>query len=204
MQADCLVIDSRPATTFTGSFIPGSISLGLEGRLTDWASRLLPADSCLLLVTEEGREADTMRRLKKAGFLRIEGVLDGGMAAWIAAGLETDLIIEVEADELAMDLPFDRNLVLVDVRTETEFDEGHLEQAVHVSLEDFSDPAMMARFEDKMNLYIQSGSGYRSVIAASLLKRQGIHNLRNIWGGFAAIRELESRFNIVKEGRLLN
>jgi rhodanese-related sulfurtransferase len=102
-----------------------------------------------------------------------------------------------------MDIPFDPNLVVVDVRRETEFADGHLANAINLPLAEMLDVALMAQFEDNQNLYIHCAGGYRSVIAASLLKREGIHNLRNVLGGWSKIKEQEN-VDIIKDASVLN
>ena len=101
-----------------------------------------------------------------------------------------------------MDLPYDANLLIVDVRRETEYANAHLQQAMNLPLHLLTDPGEMASIEDRHNLYIHCAGGYRSVIAASLFKRQGFHNLRNILGGWQAIEQ--HPFPIVKGEQLLN
>jgi len=102
-----------------------------------------------------------------------------------------------------MDIPFDENLVVVDVRRETEFGDGHITNALNIPLDELTDPGNLANFEDNHNIYIYCGSGYRSVIAASLFKKQGIHNIRNVTGGYEKIKELE-KIKISKENSVLN
>ena len=119
------------------------------------------------------------------------------------AGETIDMIIDVEADELAMDIPFDDNLIVVDVRRETEFGDGHISGAVNIPLDEITDPASLANFEDNHNIYIHCATGYRSVIAASLFKKQGIHNIRNVVGGWAMIKDLK-KIKIEKENSVLN
>jgi rhodanese-related sulfurtransferase len=155
------------------------------------------------MVTEPGREKESVVRLARVGFDKISGYLEGGFDTWKNAGEEIDMIINVEPDELAMDMPFDDNLVVVDVRKPTEFAEGHLNKAVNLPLNDLTDPGSMANINEEDNLYIHCGGGYRSVIAASLYKRQGIHNLRNVSGGWNKIKNLE-KVEIVKEKSILN
>ncbi len=77
------------------------------------------------------------------------------------------MIIDVEPDELAMDIPFDENLLVLDVRRETEFADGHVKEAINLPLQELTDPGNMAQFEERHNLYIYCGGGYRSIIAAS-------------------------------------
>jgi len=113
------------------------------------------------------------------------------------------MIINIEPDELAMDLPFDDNLVVIDVRKPNEFAEGHITGAINIPLSDMVDPGNMAQIQEDDNLYIHCSAGYRSVIASSLLKRQGIHNLRNVLYGWNRIKELE-KVEIVKEKSILN
>jgi hydroxyacylglutathione hydrolase len=188
---DVVLLDTRQSDEFTQGFVPSSISIGLEGRFAEWAGSLLPFDKPIVLVTAEGKEKETVIRLARVGFANIEGYLQGGFEAWKNAGEKIDMVIDVEADELAMDLPFDDHLVVVDVRKEVEYADGHVKGAVNIPLGEMTDPASMANIEDNDNLYVHCAGGYRSVIAASLLKRQGIHNLRNVVGGWGKIKEQE-------------
>jgi glyoxylase-like metal-dependent hydrolase (beta-lactamase superfamily II)/rhodanese-related sulfurtransferase len=197
-EENVLILDTRPASVFTEGFIPESIFIGLEGKFAEWAGSLLPFDKTIILVTEEGKEKESIVRLTRVGFDQFGGYLKGGFEAWKNAGEKVDLVIDVENDELAMDIPFDENLVVVDVRKDTEYDEGHLKQAINIPLATLSDPGTMADFEDNQNLYVHCAGGYRSVIAISLMKKQGIHNLRNIVGGWGKIVELKDKFEIEK------
>ncbi len=191
-----VILDTRNATLFTQGFIPGAISIGLEGRFAEFAGSILPFDKAILLVCEPGTEKESIVRLARVGFENMIGHLAGGFDAWAKANEPIDLIIDVEADELAMDIPFDPNMVIVDVRKTSEFDKGHIKEALTIPLDELTDPASMANFDDNQNIYIHCAGGYRSVIASSLIKRQGIHNIRNVIGGFKAISELAYKFDI--------
>jgi len=191
-----IILDTRNANVFTQGFVPGSISIGLEGRFAEFAGSILPFDQAILLVCEPGTEKESIVRLARVGFENIIGHLAGGFNAWATANETIDLIIDVEADELAMDIPFDPNMVIVDVRKTSEFDKGHIKEALTIPLDELTDPASMANFDDNQNIYIHCAGGYRSVIASSLIKRQGIHNIRNVVGGFKAISELAYKFDI--------
>ena len=203
MNEDVFIVDTRQADIFTEGFIPGSIFIGLEGRFAEWAGSLLSFDKPLLLITEKGKEDETVVRLTRVGFATIEGYLKGGFDTWKKAGEKVDMIISIEADELAMDIPHDPNLQVVDVRKEIEFADGHVKNAINMPLADMTDVALIAGFEDTQNLYIHCGGGYRSVIACSLLKKQGLHNLRNIAGGWTKIKE-ESSIKVEKDASVLN
>ncbi len=202
-QDDMLLLDTRNSAEFTQGYIPGSISIGLDGRFAEWAGSLLPFDKPMVLVTEPGKEKESAVRLARVGFDKMKGYLDGSFEKWKSDGNPIDLIIDVEADELMMDLPFDENIIVVDVRRETEFADGHLSGAINIPLNDLTDPASMANIDDHHNVYVHCAGGYRSIIATSLFKRQGIHNLRNVVGGWTAIKE-QPNVEVVKDASVLN
>lgn len=182
------VLDTRPATAFTEGFIPGSVFVGLDGRFAEWAAKLIPLHQPLVLVTEPGKEEESLTRLSRVGMDNILGYLEGGISAWQAAGKPLDLIIDVEADELAMDIPHDDRLEVLDVRQPGEYENGHVKGANNLPLSEFTDILKLAMVDTDANLYVHCAGGYRSVIACSLLKRQGIHNLRNVLGGWGSIK----------------
>ncbi|MGN6531741.1 MAG: MBL fold metallo-hydrolase [Ginsengibacter sp.] len=198
-----VILDTRDGENFTNGFIPGSVSIGLDGRFAEWAGSLLSFKEPMILVTDEGKEEETLVRLARVGFENVEGYLKGGFEAWKKAGEKTDMIVNVEADELAMDIPFDKNLLVLDVRKFNEFAEGHVKEAVNIPLDEMADVAQIAQLEENQNIYVHCAAGYRSVIAASLLKRQGYHNLRNVLGGYAKIKEQEN-IKTEKEANVLN
>ncbi len=203
INEEIIILDSRPATEFTRGFIPGSVFIGLEGRFAEWAGSLLDFDKQILLITTPGKEEETVVRLSRVGFDKMAGYLKGGIDSWKKANLKTDMIIDIEADELVMDIPHDPNLCILDVRRDIEFADGHLADAVNLPLNDMTDLVQIAQFEDDQNIYVHCAGGYRSVIAASLLKKQGIHNLRNVLGGWGKIKEQE-KVKIIKEASVLN
>jgi rhodanese-related sulfurtransferase len=198
-----IFLDTRLPEDFVMGFIPGSINIGLDGRFAEWAGSLLPFDKPLVLITEQGKEKESVVRMARVGFDNVAGIAKGGFKAWKDAGEEFDMIIEVEADELAMDLPFDDRIMVLDVRKPVEFAEGHVKDALNIPLTELNDPLNMAAIEEDHNVYIHCASGYRSVIAASLLKRQGFHNIRNIVGGWSKIKE-EKKIETEKDKSVLN
>lgn len=203
LSADALIVDSRKSTEFTQGFVPGSINIGLDGRYAEWGGSLLPFDQPLLIIADAGKEKESVIRLSRVGFDKFLGYLDGGFEAWRKAGEQIDLIIDIEPDEMMMDLPHDDNMVVLDVRGETEFADGHVAGAINIPLTNLKDPGAMANIQENDNLYVHCAGGYRSVIAASLLKRQGIHNLRNVLGGWGKIKELQG-VQVVREKSVLN
>lgn len=196
------ILDTRDTEKFKQGFVPTAVNIPLK-NIADWANSILQKEKKILLVTEAGKEAEAIQSLKNTGFAKVEGYLQGGFEAWKSAGHPIDMIIDVEPDELMMDIPFDKNLIVVDVRKAMEYAEGHLKDAVNLPLSAMADPLQIARFEDSDNLYLHCGGGTRSVIAASVLKKHGIHNLRNVVGGLKKIKE-EPKAEIVKEPGILN
>lgn len=188
VDAGAWIVDTRPSSVFTQGFIPGSISLGLDGRLAEWAGSLLPFDQPLLLVTEPGKEKESVIRLSRVGIDKVQGFLEGSYEAWEAASEPIDMIIDVEPDEVAMDLPHDPKMEIIDVRKPAEFEAGHVQDANNVPLDTLSDVLTLASISEENNLYVHCAGGYRSVIAASILKREGYHNLRNVLGGFGQMK----------------
>ena len=203
MKGDVMILDTRNSEIFTEGFIPGSISIGLNGRFAEWAGSLLPYETPLLLVCDPGKEKESIIRLARVGLDNVQGYLEGGYETWKNGNEPLDMIINIEPDELLMDIPFDKNLVVLDVRRPVEFAEGHLSEAINIPLNEMTDPGIMANIEDRHNLYVHCASGYRSVIAASLLKRQGFHNLHHVTGGWEKIKEQE-KVEIVKDASILN
>jgi hydroxyacylglutathione hydrolase len=202
-KEDVIILDTRNASLFTNGFVPNSIFIGLEGRYAEWAGSLLSFDKKIILVTESGKEEESVVRLSRVGFDKMIGYLDGGFEAWKNAGEKIDMIVDVEPDELIMDLPHDPNITILDVRRETEFADGHLEDASNLPLTEMTDVTLLAQFEETENIYVHCAGGYRSVIAASILKKEGIHNIRNVLGGWSKIKEEEGA-KIKKEPSVLN
>jgi hydroxyacylglutathione hydrolase len=191
-QDGATILDTRPSLIFTQGFVPGSISIGLDGRFAEWAGSLLSFDKKYILVTEPGKEEESLIRLSRVGLDHVVGYLKGGYEAWKASGKASDMIIDVEADELALDLPHDQNLQILDVRKPTEYEAGHVQGAINLPLSNMTDTLQLAQVSDEHNLYIHCAGGYRSVIAASLLKREGFHNMRNVLGGWAKMKSIET------------
>jgi rhodanese-related sulfurtransferase len=190
-QTDELVlVDTRSADAFINGFIPGSIFIGFSNQLESIVQAIVPKQRNIVLIAEAGTEEEHFTRLSTLFAGQLLGYLSGGMDAWKAHNWERDLIIEVEADELMMDLPFDEHLLVLDVREEAAYDADHLEEAESLPLDKLTDPGNMGMIEDLHNVYLLSQTGYRAIVAASLLKREGIHNVRTVSGGWEAVRPL--------------
>lgn len=197
------VLDLRTADQFCRGFITGSINIPFDKKLKERIQLFFPKETNLLLVISRGYEEEVYTELITLGYKNIKGYLQNGYETWVQNNLPMDMIIDIEADELMIDLPYDENLVLMDVRQPMEFAEGHLKQSINIPLENFADPLRIAAIEDNDNLYLHCSGGSRSIIAASILKKHGLHNIHIINGGWKKIKE-QAKAEIVKEPNVLN
>lgn len=182
-----LIIDTRNAEVFAQGFIPNSINIGLDGGFAPWVGALVPdLKQEILLVTEPGREAEVVQRLARVGYDHCLGYLDGGLAAWEAAGFEIDSITRVSADELANLQKEEPNAILIDVRKPTEYEIEHVSGVINAPL-DFINESMLSVSKD-VPVYVFCAGGYRSMIFASILRARGYENVRDVRGGYQALK----------------
>lgn len=184
---DVLVLDVRTKTDFVKSHVPESIFIGLDGKFAPWVGELL-ADTKqpLLLVVNEGQEEEAVTRLARIGFDNLLGYLRGGVSAWEDGGRELDHVEQVDASKLAVIYP-NLNDQILDVRKEGEYLSQHVESALLVPLTHLK--KNQVNVDESKKSFIHCASGYRSVIAISILKKRGIHNVVDVAGGFKALKE---------------
>ena len=181
LMPEALILDTRPATEFAQGFIPGSIFIGLEGQFAPWVGALIPdVKQEIILVTPDGKEEETVRRLARVGYDNVRGYLDGGIHAWNDA---LDSIGRVEASEVEQGLT--ANELLIDVRKPGEYESEHLVDVPSIPLDFINE--RMAEFPKDIELVLLCGGGYRSMIAASILKARGFEGIKDVIGGYAAL-----------------
>ena len=184
-ETDAIILDVRHQTEFVKGFIPQSIFIGIDGGFAPWVGALIKdTNQPILLVAPEGREEDTITRLSRVGFDNVLGYLEGSFDAWQKAGKEIDTLTSVSVDFLEEKIK--ENALVFDARKPGEFASEHVEIAVNTPLDFLNDH--ISEFPEKEDFYVYCGGGYRSVIAASILKARGIHNVIDVAGGYAAIR----------------
>ncbi len=191
------IIDTRIDANFLQGYIPGSIHVALDEIKTLNALKIIEQDCPIILVCDEGTEEILIKRFELLGYTQVKGYLEGGFSTWSAAGEKIDLVIEVEVDELAMDIPFDAYLMILDIRTEDVYDKGHIKDSINLPLIEFSDPGAMSELDEHFNIYLIDDSGKQLLLAASILKKQGIHNIRIVQDGWEAVEFLKNKFTIV-------
>jgi len=186
-ETDALVLDVRHQDDFVKGHIPRSIFIGLNGDFAPWVGDLI-ADTKqpLLLVIPEGKEEEAITRLSRVGFDAAIGFLKGGIESWKEAGKEIDQITSITALE-AKKFIDKENAQIFDVRKEGEYQSEHLVDAVSTPLSELN--KHLGKFPEEGNVLVHCAGGYRSVIAASILKSRGIHNLMDVKGGYGALKK---------------
>ncbi|MGB5402699.1 MAG: MBL fold metallo-hydrolase [Robiginitalea sp.] len=187
-ETGALILDVRNEDDFAKGHIPRSIFIGLDGSFAPWVGALV-GDTAqpILLVVPEGREEEAVTRLSRVGFDNTLGYLKGGFQAWRNASKEYDTVSPVTPEKLKELMASDKEMKVFDVRKESEYLSEHLLEAENTPLDYLND--YLATFPKGAIFYMHCAGGYRSMIAASILKSRGIHNLVDISGGFKAIKE---------------
>jgi len=185
-ETGAIVLDVRTTEDFIKSHVPRSIFIGLDGGFAPWVGALIAdVEQPLLLITTPGREEEAVTRLSRVGFDKTFGYLDGSIEAWKNAGKEIDSLTSISAETFE-GLLANPDTPVFDVRKESEFATMHIENAINTPLSFLNDH--LAEFPSEKTFYVHCAGGYRSVIAASILKSRGIHNLADVAGGFGAIK----------------
>lgn len=184
-STDALILDTRDNTLFYRGFIPQSINIGLSGDFAPWVGALIiDVKQPILLVTDEGKEEETVTRLSRVGFDHVIGHLKGGFKAWLDAGKEADIVDRITAEQFAHEVKIGTDKV-VDVRRESEYAAEHVEDAYNRPLAYIND--WIKDVNPKEHFFLHCAGGYRSMMAASILQARGFRNFTEIAGGFGAI-----------------
>ncbi|MCA6362249.1 MAG: MBL fold metallo-hydrolase [Bacteroidetes bacterium] len=187
IEHGALVLDTRSADEFEAGFIPGAINIGLDGTYAVWVGSLISINAELVIVAPEGRESEAILRLARVGYENVAGFLQGGVATWQQAGMPVDTVNSVNPDAFAAQYNASHPHV-VDVRRKGEFEGGHIEDAENVCLSKFDKPETLEALRAAQPFMLHCAGGYRSMIAASILKANGIHQFTNIRKGWSALR----------------
>lgn len=185
-ETDALILDVRHQSEFIEGFIPRSIFIGIDGGFAPWVGALIKdIEQPILLVVPEGREEEVVIRLSRVGFDNTLGYLKGGFNAWKDSGNDVDTLRSVSAETLENEIA-NNNVPVFDVRKPGEFDNGHIVDAPSTPLDYLN--SHIEEFPSETDFYVHCAGGYRSVIASSILKARGIHNVIDVAGGYGAIK----------------
>lgn len=202
-ETGALILDSRNDKIFAKGFVPQSVNIGLGGDFAPWVGALIAdVKQPLLLVTDAGKEEETVTRLSRVGFDHILGHLKGGFDAWKNAGLETDAVKRITPEEFAATVKPGTDMI-IDVRKETEYAAEHIEDAYSKPLAYINN--WIKDINPKEHFFMHCAGGYRSMIAASILQARGYRNFTEIESGFNAISKTGvPKTNYVCQSKVFN
>lgn len=184
-ESGAVLLDSRNAENFSKGFIPRSINIGLEGQFAPWVGALIvDVRQPILLITAPDQEQETILRLSRVGFDNVLGYLHGGFEAWKQANRDFDTVHRITAQQFVAALKHQPQPV-IDIRKQSEYEAGHVNAALNKPLDQINE--WTNTLDLHQHFYVHCGGGYRSMIAASILKARGIHNFSEVEGGYSAI-----------------
>jgi hydroxyacylglutathione hydrolase len=191
-KIDTVILDVRHQDDYAKGHVPRSIFIGIDGDFAPWVGALIPdIKQPLLLITPLGREEESILRLARVGYDNTLGYLKGGFDTWKNEGLEYDTVSSVSAimlEEIMSEAEEEKEKVMIfDVRKDFEYSKEHMVDVPSTPLDNINDH--LAEFPKEEEFYLHCAGGYRSMIAASILKARGYHNLINVAGGYSAIKK---------------
>ncbi|MGZ6540181.1 MAG: rhodanese-like domain-containing protein, partial [Bacteroidia bacterium] len=180
-----LVLDVRSPDDFEKGFVPNAINIGLNGQYAPWVGALLDASVPLVLITDEGKEMEAVLRLARVGYENVNGYLQGGITAWKNAGKKMETVNSVSAADFVSHLKASDNIL--DVRKPGETESGVIENAQLICLSKLQ--SQISTLDKNKHYFIHCAGGYRSMMAASIMKQKGFANITNVLGGMGKIKE---------------
>jgi len=186
LSEGAVVVDTRPSTQFAAAHVPGSVHIALTGQYASWAARILGLNTPIVIVGEDPDHIrESQMRLARVGMETVVGYLENGVVGWVRSGRKLDMIPQITVTDLADLLRSEGDQVTVlDVREPAELDAGAIEGAVNIPLGKLK--TRTAELDASRLVAVHCKGGYRSSIAASLLRRAGFTNIANVTGGFDA------------------
>lgn len=194
LEESCaIVVDTRDAQDFATGYIPDSYNIGIDGSFANWVgTTIVNTKQAILIVADEGREQEVVKRLARIGFDNTLGYLKGGINAWKRAGKELEMITSITANDLAI-IKQKESVAILDVRRASEYNSEHVLNAINTPLDYIKNS--IKTIDKNKTYYVHCKSGYRSMVFLSILKSMGFENLIDIKGGFKAIKKT-GKFNI--------
>jgi hydroxyacylglutathione hydrolase len=181
VKEGAIILDTRKADDFEKGFVPGSVNIGLNGQFAVWVGTLIDINKPIVLVTDPGKEAETILRLARVGYEKVVGYLDGGVSKWNGT---LDKVKSISADQMASEMK--GGVEVLDVRKHGEWNTSHLKNAKFKPLSEF--PNSIEKLDRNKPYIVHCGGGYRSMTAISIMKNLGFKNLINVYGGFGAMQ----------------
>lgn len=186
-EGEVQLIDTRDMLGFGGGHVAGSLNIGSSPMMSVWAGWLLNPELPILLLPGSDGEVDTLvRRLMRTGYTKFSGYLAGGISSWIQSGREIVHAGESSVHELDQAISRGDDIQVIDVRTPSEWRQGHIPRASHLFLPDLEEEAR--KLDKEKPTYTYCASGYRASIGASILLKLGFTDVRNVPGSWKAWR----------------
>jgi hydroxyacylglutathione hydrolase len=180
VEKGAIILDTRKADDFEKGFIPGAVNIGLNGQFAVWVGTLIDIRKNIVLVTESGKEEESVLRLARVGYENVLGYLQGGIGGWPG---KLSIVKSIDATALKQI----KDITVLDVRKPGEWNNGHLKDAVFLPLSEFPDNFKML---DPLKPYVvHCGGGYRSMTAISIMQNYGFKQLINVYGGYGAMEK---------------
>ncbi|WP_166820059.1 MBL fold metallo-hydrolase [Thalassoroseus pseudoceratinae] len=182
---NCLIVDVRSKESFAAAHIPNAINIPVGNNLPTWAGWVLPYDRPILLIAEEPSQIDSVvTNLLRVGFDDVQGYLEGGMGSWETAGFPLSTLNTMSVHDLDKKRKSEKQLTVLDVRTDKEWSDGHIDGALHIHGGTLQD--RVEEISKDKPVAVVCGSGYRASIASSFLQREGFEDVTNVIGGMSA------------------
>ncbi|GAB4132341.1 MAG: MBL fold metallo-hydrolase [Bacteroidia bacterium] len=191
IENGALVLDTRTPDEFEKGFVPGSMNIGLDGTYAVWVGTLVDINIPLVLVAAEGKEKEAVLRLARVGYENVIGYLEGGIENWKQSGRPVDTVTSINPEDFAKEVKGGSKRKIIDVRRPGEFESGHVKGAQMFCLTKFSNPDNLSVLNPSEPIYLHCAGGYRSMIAASILKSKGFTDIINIRKGWSGIRNTD-------------
>lgn len=179
------IVDTRDQAAFGAAFIPGAINIGSTPSSVNWLGMVLEADSEVIIVADNPAAAHAAaHQYRRAGYDRIIGYLDDGISSWALQGKPLNHLPQVTPGSLLHVLEKYSDHAVLDVRTDAEWESGHIEGAIHVPITRLIQNGI--DLDRKRHITTVCRSGYRANIAGSLLKSHGYEHVFSLIGGMTA------------------
>lgn len=183
-ETGALMIDTRSAEEFAKGFIPNSINIGIDGNFAMWVGEMITdIKQEILLITEPGREEESIIRLSRVGYDNTIGYLKDGFDTWKKSNKEIDVISRITAEEF--ESRYALSPIVIDVRKQSEYESEHVVGAINIPLNQINQK--FSEFPIDQAFILHCAGGYRSMIASSILKSRGIEQFVDVIGGMTDI-----------------
>jgi glyoxylase-like metal-dependent hydrolase (beta-lactamase superfamily II)/rhodanese-related sulfurtransferase len=183
-ETGALILDTRSANEFSNGFIPNSINIGIDGNFAMWVGEMITdIKQEILLITEPGREEESIIRLSRVGYDNTIGYLKDGFDTWKKSNKEIDVISRITAEEF--ESRYALSPIVIDVRKQSEYESEHVVGAINIPLNQINQK--FSEFPIDQAFILHCAGGYRSMIASSILKSRGIEQFVDVIGGMTDI-----------------